>query len=217
MRTHDHGDVELAPQGCRSPRKQRQVMVGCDADHCAPAVQDRKPRKGEIAASARGIPGDDGAGGHVRALFPFEESRYGQRCERILRGHARLHRRLAGRLRRHRMGDRGTEPRQNLARVDTKRRGDPFAAGEQVAGGAKFGTHDPLEHQRGSGVGGGQERRQLERAIDRLVDPPQRALALEPGQERSYGLAIAHAHTTARIRWLIHWAYYSFCLFHHIS
>ena len=82
---------------------------------------------------------------------------------------------------------------------DAERRGDPLAAAEQIPRDTKFRTHDPLEHQRGPGIRRGQERRQLERAIDRLVDPPQRAVPLEPAQERPYGLAITHAHITARV------------------
>ena len=93
MCADDDGNVEVAARRRRAPRKERQMMVGCDADHGAPAIENGEPGERQVAAPAVRVARDDGARRDVRPVLALEETGYRQALEgRIAQRHA-LHRR----------------------------------------------------------------------------------------------------------------------------
>ena len=170
MSADGDGDLQRLPGfGCAA-REQGQMVVRRDAHHGGPPVMDGEARERGVAPSTVRIARQDDAGGDVVPRLAFKEAGDRQRSQRRFRDDDVLDatgRHLHGL---HRGADRLVYARHDFGNVDAQCGGDPGAAAQKVSGDAQRRSADLLEQHRRPRVGGREERRELERRIDRLGD-----------------------------------------------
>jgi len=94
------------------------------------------------------------------------------------------------------------DARYDVGNLDAQRVGDPGPAAQEISSNAQRRSVDFLEQQRRAGIGGREERGELERRIDRLGDAQQRSApfeGFEKGLERRADARddAGHAHMLA--------------------
>jgi hypothetical protein len=180
-----HRDRQRLAAGAGTSPQRRQMMVGGDPDHRPRRTEGLAPCDREIGGGAVRVAGDDRAGGHVRAGLMLEEPRDRQPAQ-IDRRDLDL---PAGPdidlSRRHRPSQRVEDPRLDRPRIGhhPQTRGDPTVTAQHPADHRQIRPEHPLEQQRRSVVGYGQQRRQLVAQRHRLGDAGQLAGSLQLGQE----------------------------------